>query len=124
MKSLASAPVSIAELEQAKNEAIVLVNKELATPEGLAEAWLDIETYRLPSIADQARALSAISPEDLRRAAARLVDERGVATVVVGKSELVKTQIEQLGKVEIMGEMDPKPEPKPETKPSPNAAKP
>lgn len=128
LKSLASAPVTAAELEQAKNEAVALGNKELAKPDGLAEAWLDIETYRLPSIMEQARALGAISQDDLRRAAARLVDERAVATVVVGNSELVKTQIEQLGKVEVMGEMDPKPGPQPETKPetksSPSAAKP
>ncbi|MBC8028859.1 MAG: insulinase family protein [Pyrinomonadaceae bacterium] len=120
VKSLASAPVTSAELEQAKSEVTVAANKERAKPDGLAEAWLDIEAYKLPSIEEQTRALTAISPDDLRRVAARLVDERGIASVVLGNSELLKTQIEQLGKVEVMGEM----EPKPDTKPSPSAVSP
>ncbi len=124
MKSLASTPVTAAELEPAKQEAVTLASKELAKPDGLADAWLDIETYKLPSITEQARALSAMSPENLRRAAARLAEKPAFATVVVGNSELVKTQIEQLGKVEIMGERDPKLDPKPETKSGPNEPKP
>lgn len=124
MKSLASTPISTTELEQAKNEAVALANKELAKPDGLAEAWLDIETYKLPSITVQASKLSAISPEDVRRVAARLVEKPAFATVVVGNSELVKTQIEQLGKVEIMGQMDPKPDPKPQTRSGPSEVKP
>jgi len=124
MKSLASTPVTVAELEQAKNEALALANKELAKPDGVAEAWLDIETYKLPSIAAQINAFSAISADNLHRAAARLVEKPAFASVVVGNSELVKTQIEQLGKVEILGELDPKVDRKPETKSSPNEVKP
>jgi hypothetical protein len=70
------------------------------------------------------RAVGAISADDLRRAAARFVDERAFATVVVGNSEIVKPQVEQLGKVEIMGAVDPQPETKSETKSNPGAAKP
>lgn len=123
MKSLANIPVSPAELEQARAD-VTTANKESANPDGVAEAWLDIDTYKLAPVEDQARSLNAISPEDLRRVAARLVDERGIAAVVVGNSELVKTQLEQMGKVEVMGEMEPKPEPKSETKANPNAVKP
>jgi len=124
LNSLASTPVTAAELEQARNEAVDLATKELATPDGLAEAWLDIESYRLHSLAEQTRVLSAITPEDLRRVAARLVDKLAFATVVVGNSELVKTQIEQLGKVEVMGAMDPKPDPAPNAKSGPESPKP
>jgi zinc protease len=124
MKSLVTTPVSAAELEQAKSEVVSLTTKALASSDGLVEAWLDIDTYKLPSIADQASALSAITADDLRRAAGRLVERPAFATVVVGNSELVKTQIEQLGKVEVMGEMDPKPDTRPETKSGPNGAKP
>ena len=46
-----------------------------------------------------------------------------LAAVVVGNSELVKTQLEQLGKVEIMGEVEPKPD-QSESKPAANALKP
>jgi len=113
LKSLAGTPVTSTELEQAKSEARTAATKELTMPDGLAAAWLEIEAYKLSSIDDQTRALNVITAEDLRRAAARLVDEKGIAAVVVGNSELVKAQIEQAGKVEVMGEMEPKPESKP-----------
>jgi zinc protease len=125
MKSLASTAVTPAELEQARNEMAAAAMKQRTRTDGLADAWLDIEAYKLPSIEEQTRALNSVSADDLRRVAARLVDEKGIATVVVGNSELVKAQLEQLGKVELMGEMEPKPEAKPtpstvapQTKPS------
>lgn len=124
LRSLASTPVTAAELDQARNEVVSAVNKDRSKPDGIAAAWLEIEGYQLPSIDEQMRALNAVSSEDLRRVAGRLVDERGVASVVVGNSELVKTQLEKIGKVEVMGEAQPAVEKPPSTKPTPNAAKP
>jgi zinc protease len=125
IQSLANAPVTAAELEQAKIQEIGSLNKKLATPDGVADAWLDVDTYMLPSVADQLRALNAVSPADVQRVAARLLRDGAVASVVMGNSEVLKTQIERYGKVETMGEIDPatkfKAEPtkntKPETKP-------
>ena len=122
IKGLASSPVTIEELEQAKSELMTLASKELAKPDGLAEAWLDIDTYGLPSLAEQARTMSGISPADLQRAAQRLFRDGAFASVAVGNSELVKTQIERYGKVELMGELEPKPNPSgpnTQTKPAP-----
>lgn len=116
MQSFASSPVTQAELEQAKGPAIALANKELAAPNGVADAWLDVDTYGLPSLAEQMRGLSAVSPSDVQRVAARLLREGAFASVVVGNSELVKTQLERFGKVEIMGEIDPKKEPRIESR--------
>jgi zinc protease len=116
MQSLAGSPVAAAELEQAKSQASAVVNKGFATPDGIAEAWLDADTYSLSSVADQLRALNAVSSSDVQRAATRLLHEGAAASVVVGNSEVVKTQIERYGKVEIMGEIDPKAQPKPENK--------
>jgi zinc protease len=131
LQSLASSPVTIAELEQAKSQEVALANKELTTPDGVADAWLDVDTYGLPSVAEQLRALNAVSPGDVQRVATRLLHDGAFASVVVGNSDAVKTQIERYGKVEIMGEIDPKTKPKaeprnelkPETKPDqyPNA---
>lgn len=128
LKSLASSPVTIAELEQAKGELLATINKELAKPDGIADAWLDVDTYGLTPVAEQMRSLSSVSQNDLQRAATRLFSEAAFASVVVGNSELVKTQIERQGKVEILGELDSKTEvksnqntAKPQTKP---AAKP
>jgi zinc protease len=119
MQSVASSPVTTAELEQAKSEAVALANKELSTSEGTAKAWLDADTYQLPSPAEQMRALNAMSTGDVQRVATRLLHDSALASVVVGNSDVVKTQIERYGKVEILGEIDPttKPESKNETKP-------
>jgi zinc protease len=124
IKSLASSPVTAAELEQARSEEVSRVTRELAKPDGLAAAWLDIDTYRLPSIAEQMRALSLVSPGDLQRAATRLFGEGVFASVVVGNSELVKTHIERYGKVEFMGAIEPGTELGPQSKSDQNATKP
>jgi predicted Zn-dependent peptidase len=116
MQALASSPVTPGELEQAKSQAVMLANKELAAPGGIADAWLDVDTFELPSVAQQIRALGAVSPSDVQRAATRLLREGAFASIVVGNSDVVKTQLERYGKVEIMGEIDPKKETKVETK--------
>jgi len=124
IQSLASSPATIAELEQARSQEVALANKELATPDGAADAWLDVDTYGLPSVAEQLRALNAVLPGDVQRVATRLLHAGAFASVVVGNSDVVKTQIERYGKVEIMGEIDPRTKPraeprnelKPETK--------
>jgi zinc protease len=119
MQSLASSPVTTAELEQAKSYAVALANKEVNTSEGTAKAWLDVDTYQLPSPAEQMRAFSAISTGDVQRVATRLLHDSALASVVVGNSDVVKAQLEHYGKVEILGEIDPmtKPESKNEAKP-------
>jgi len=119
MQSLANSPVATAELEQAKSDAVALANKELNTSEGTAKAWLDADTYQLPSPAEQMRAFSAVSTGDIQRVATRLLHDSAFASVVVGNSGIVKAQIERYGKVEVLGEIDPrtKPESKNEAKP-------
>jgi zinc protease len=124
IKSLASSPVTEAELEQAKSEIVTRLTKELSNPDGLAAALVDIDTYGLPSVAEQMSVLNAVSQADLQRAATRLFGEGTFASVIVGNSELVKPQIERYGKVELMGELDPKTGAKPQTKSDQNATQP
>lgn len=121
MQSLATSPVTTPELEQAKSEAMASVNKELAKPDGIAEAWLDADTYTLPSVAEQMRALSAVTPAGLQRTATRLIRDGAFASLVVGNSEVIKVQLESSGKVEVLGEINPKVESKSETKSDANA---
>jgi zinc protease len=116
VQSLANTPVSPSEFEQARAELVSLISKELAKPDGAAEAWLDIDTYGLLAATGQLRLLSDTAPADLQRAANRLFRDGAFAAVVVGNSELVKTQIERYGKVEIMGTVDPKIETKTDQK--------
>ena len=110
MQSLASSPVTAAELDQAKNELATLAGNQLAKPDGVADAWLDGDTYGLPSVAERMRALSGVTAVDVQRVATRLIHDGAYASVVLGNAEVVKAQIERYGKVEIMGEIAPKSE--------------
>jgi predicted Zn-dependent peptidase len=105
MTSLVAAPVSVAELDQARNEILATRNKEFAKPEGIADSWLDMDTYGSASAAEQTRAMAAITPNELQRVATRLFRDAAIASVAVGNSELVKTSVERYGKVELMGEV-------------------
>lgn len=124
IKSLASSPITATELEQARSEVVARITRELGKPDGLAAALVDIDTYGLPPVAEQMSALSTVSPGDLQRAATRLFSEGTFASVVVGNTESVKTQIERYGKVELMGELDAKTGSRPQTKSDQNATKP
>jgi predicted Zn-dependent peptidase len=119
LRTLASSPVTAAELEQAKNELLTLAGNQLAKPDGVADAWLDGDTYALPSVAERMRALSSVTAADIQRVATRLIRDGAVASVVLGNSEVVKAQIERYGKVEIMGEIAPKGETSNEPKSAP-----
>ncbi len=121
IRSFASSPVTTLEWGQAKNEAISQANSELAKPDGIADAWLDGDTYGLPSIAERLRTLNALTPADLQRAANRLFNDGGFASVVLGNSAVVKAQLEVYGKVEVLGEIAPVAEPKNESKPVPKS---
>jgi zinc protease len=108
LQALASGSVTPSELELAKSELITRENNQLAKPDGAADAWLDGDTYGLPSIAERSRSLTAVTTTDLQRVANRLIRDQTFASVVIGNSEVVKAQIERYGKVEIVGEIAPK----------------
>ena len=121
MQSLASSPVTAVELEQARNELVTLASNQLAKPDGVADAWLDGDTYALPSVAERMRALNGVTAADIQRVATRLIHGGAFASVVLGNSEVLKAQIERYGKVEIMGEITPKNEPGTEPKSAPKS---
>lgn len=110
VKQLARNPVPAGELDQAKVDLLATLNKEVGDPDGLADGWLDMDTYGVNSFAEQIRTVNTITAGDLQRAAGRLFNEGAYASVVVGNSELVRTQLEPLGKVEVMGAVAPKTE--------------
>ena len=121
LQSLASSPVTTTEIEQAKNELITLAGNQLAKPDGVAEAWLDGDTYGLPSVAERMRALSGVTAADIQRVATRLIHDGAFASVVLGNSEVLKAQIQRYGKVEIMGEIAPKSGPATDPKSAPKS---
>lgn len=117
VRALTSASVTAAEMEQARNELLAVANKELGNPDGLAEAWLDMDTYGVPSATENLNKVNSITPADLQRTAGRIFSEGAFASVVVGNSDLVKSQLETFGKVELMGAIGPKPDDQNQNKP-------
>lgn len=128
VKSLNNQPVTEAELEAARSQAIAALSKQISTKDGAAEAWLDVDTYSVKAGDEQLAALSKISSSDLKRAANRLFWEVPLASAVIGNSEVLKPQLERYGKIELFGELpavsnvptDPKsakPHPSPSPKP-------
>jgi zinc protease len=121
LKSLVNAPVTPSELDQARNELLVGVTKAMGRPDGMAEAWLDLDTYNLASVSDQMQTLQNLSPDDLQQAARQLFETSQIASVAVGNSEQVKTELERETQIELLGAAKPesKPaEPAPSPKPS------
>ena len=115
MQSFANTAVAPTELDQARTQMLAALNLELAKPDGMADAWLDADTYSLPSEAERIRAISDVTPADIQRVAARITHE-GPAIVVLGNAEVLKAQIQPLGSIEVMGEVAPPPEQKAEPK--------
>jgi zinc protease len=105
MKDVISHPVSAVELEQAKEEAVIALNKSLSSSDGTAEAWLDVDTYKLPPPEDQLRALQLISAADIQRVAASLLGKAAFASVVVGNAEQLRAELEQATPIEVLGEV-------------------
>jgi hypothetical protein len=98
-----------------------MLNNAMAKQDGLAEAWLDLDTYKLSSIPDQIMTLQNLSPSDLQRTARQLFETGMMASVAVGNAELVKNLLERETQVELLGASKPdikQPETAPATKPS------
>jgi predicted Zn-dependent peptidase len=116
MDTLATGP----ELEQAKRETLVVFEKPLSKPDGMADAWLDLDTYRLKSVSDKRIALESVSAADLQRVAKLLFGNGLLASIAVGKADQLKSELERDNAVEVLGVMAP--EAKPSPSPTPKTA--
>lgn len=113
LQQLAKGGVTQAQLDKARGDAIAEFNKQTEQPEGVADLWLDADTYQLGSIEERLGQLRNITTEDLKRTATRLFKEDSMATVALGGAEKLKPVLERNGKVEIMGEAAAVPAPTP-----------
>jgi predicted Zn-dependent peptidase len=105
LRALANSPPTATELERVRSEAAAVFNRRTQEdPASLSEMWLDMETYKLAPIDEQARALSLVTPADLQRTAARLFRDASMASVVVGSAVALRADLERLGRIEISGE--------------------
>jgi zinc protease len=102
--NLAASAVSAAEFENARRVAFTALNARRQRPESLADEWLDATTYN-STLADDERALNALTPADVQRVAARLFGrEAKLASVVVGDAAQLRNELARLsGGIEVAG---------------------
>lgn len=136
LEDLAKAPPTAAEFERARTNVVASFNRQTEKPEGVADLWLDQETYKLQPVSDRSRALSALTPADVQRVAARLLygssaagaskpaAAQALATVVVGSAAQLRSELERSGKVEVIGIGEEAPPPAPTPAKTSNAASP
>ena len=118
LDTLKKTPVTPAELVRARSEIEAEINNQMAKPEGLVDAWLDLDTFHLVGVDDQLAVLRGLSAADIQRVANRLFLDATVASVIVGDTQQLKTALQGRQQFEVMGEIAaPSPPPKPQNKP-------
>jgi zinc protease len=119
IESLATTPVSAAELKQSIDAVVVENGGTTRDADSKPDRWLDIDTYKLKS--DRSLSLLSTSAADVQRVAAKLFKDRHVATVIAGEVENLKPILQGHIQFEVLGETPkPTPSPTPATKPGPN----
>ncbi len=106
MRALATTGPTPTELEQARALLLADVSNQLAQPESVADAWLDVDTFNSPRPDMIATLVRGLSASDVQRVATRLFKDAPVATVVVGNYDQLKASF--AGKMETSAEL-PKP---------------
>jgi predicted Zn-dependent peptidase len=90
MRTLMQVEATAAELDRARSALMTEVNQRASSPDFLADAWLDRETYKLPN-ANPTGELLRITVADLQRVATRLFKDAPPATIVVGDTGQLKS---------------------------------
>ena len=106
LKALSDAPPAAAELDAARGAYLAALTSHSQGPEGWAASWLDEHSYKTPSVtaAETARAVSALTPAEAQRVAARLFQHTPAAAVAVGDAATLRAELARLGGVEVFGE--------------------
>ncbi|MFN2530548.1 MAG: M16 family metallopeptidase [Pyrinomonadaceae bacterium] len=106
LASFVNTPVTVPELESARAEVAAEMARVLAKPEGVSDAYLDIDTYNVAPLSGQMSALNRVSVADLQRVATGLFRDSSVAGVVVGEAAVLKSTLTGKINFEVMGETD------------------
>ena len=93
IQSLAQTGPTAAELDQARRQMLTEILNRGSQTETFADLWLDADTFKLPLLNKQTTTLSSLTTGDLQRVAIRLFKNAAPATVLVGNSEKLITQL-------------------------------
>lgn len=86
LQKVFSVPITETEFSSRKAGIIRGLNNRINSTEKIADWWLENDTYKLPSIAEQISAYDAVTFEDVQRVASRLQKEPIVSVFVIGKA--------------------------------------
>jgi predicted Zn-dependent peptidase len=98
MRALAQTGPTAAEVDRARTVLMTDMNENATSPDSLASAWLDSETYKSPNNTSSAE-LNRVTAADLQRVAIRLFKDTPQATIAVG--DIVQLKAALGDKVEI-----------------------
>jgi len=102
IESLVREPATATEVEQARSEVIAELTNKLGKPDTMLDVWLDSDTYRLPPISDQLNSMRTVSAGDVQRLALRLFQDKPLASIVLGNSQQLKTELEGRLETEVL----------------------
>jgi predicted Zn-dependent peptidase len=97
MKALSQAPPAADELERARSSLSSQLSQQFSQPAGLAEAWLDVDTFKSSRPSTVSVLLRSLTAADIQRVAGRLFKDASAATVVVGSAEQLNSQFSGWG---------------------------
>jgi predicted Zn-dependent peptidase len=92
MRKLIQGTSSANEIEQARTTLSARFAQQFSQPAGLAEAWLDVDTFKSPRPSTVSTLIRSLTPGDVQRVATRLFKDTPAATVIVGNFEQLKAQ--------------------------------
>jgi zinc protease len=90
MRKLSQAAPTADEVERARLALLTQLSQQFSQPAGLAEAWLDVDTFKASRPSTVSTLVRSLTPADLQRVTVRLFKDAPVATVVVGNYEQLK----------------------------------
>lgn len=90
MRSLARTGPTAEELERARILFLMEISRQMSQPESIADAWLDVETFKSARPNTISTFIRSLTVADLERVAGRLFKDVPVATVVVGNYDQLK----------------------------------
>jgi zinc protease len=106
LENFLASPPTAAEVDRAKRE--IQAEQKPTTPEQLADVWLDMDTYRLHSVAEPDVSLNKVMAEDVKRVATRILKDAAVATIVVGDATELKLALQDRVQFQVLGLKNPR----------------
>ena len=91
MRSLVQSGPTAAELDRARATVLGDMNKNSSQLDSIADAWLEIETYKLSPNSVLSDQLERVSVGDVQRVAGRLFKNPAPAIVVLGDASQLKS---------------------------------